>query len=208
MNKKTMNMDDIIRFSEGFERDEFIDKEDLEEEFIENDFYDNRRMNLNEEAFNDDFYYINDSVDNQNEEELILNLINSDDENYECDFHEEHHEENHEENHEIHCSQEIEEDNEAEAYYTECNYTCRCSSDDTLNLGNECGCNEENQEDECSTKVDKCQGKYDEGYADGFTAGYEKAKQEVIDYINKRKKRNRSHKCGCKCCHKCCCRNC
>ena len=55
MNKKTMNMDDIIRFSEGFERDEFIDKEELEEEFIENDFYDNRRMNLNEEAFNDDF---------------------------------------------------------------------------------------------------------------------------------------------------------
>lgn len=201
MNKKTRNMDDIIRFSERYDRDEFMDEDVLEEEFVDNDFSDDCRMNLNEEAFNDDFYCTNDSFDNQNEEELILNLIDSDDEEDDCDFHEEHHE--------IHCSQEREEDNEDKAYYTECNYTCRCSSEDTPNLGNECEnqeyeCEEENQEDECSTKVDKCQGIYDEGYSDGFTAGYENAKQEVIDYINKRKKRNRRRKCCCKCCHRCC----
>ena len=187
MNKKTMNMDDIIRFSEAYENDEFYSGDVLENEVIDDNFSENRGNNLNQKDLYDDLYYTNDCDDCQDEEDLLLNLINEEDDNFGC----------YEENHHIYCQDEDAECSGDKQYYTECNENLGFSTEDTAGLEIDCGC----EEDEEPTLEEKLQEAYDDGYDAGFIAGYEKAKQEVIDYIKKRKKRkNKKCNCCCRCC--------
>jgi len=195
MNKKTINMDDIIRFYEGYENDEFMDEEILEEEFIQKNSFSDSRVNFEEENFINNSFYGEGSRKEEYSEELIFNLGTLDEDD-ECEYHEDCHQEYHKKRYSN--NDEDNEYNTARAYYTECNYSCGCGDEETTNVK---AC-EDRQDDyeECNSKDDGYQKAYDEGYENGYTAAYEKAKQEVRDYINKRNKKN-------KCCRRCCCRN-
>lgn len=196
MNKKTISMDDIIRFSEGYD-DEFIDEEVLEEEFIEKDSFFDSRVNFKEENFNNNSFYGESSCEDEYSEELIFDLATVEDDD-ECEYNEEYNQEHYTRR----SSNNYNEYNTAEAYYTQCNHSFGFGNESPVNI-EECEAKQDDYE-ECNNEDNGSRQAYDEGYENGYRAGYERAKQEVIEYINKRKKKN---KCCRKCCCKCCCRN-
>ncbi|SFC43655.1 hypothetical protein [Clostridium uliginosum] len=79
-----------------------------------------------------------------------------------------------------------------------------CDDDELASF--ECNCGEQGNKPNCKKEYEKGYKKgYEKGFCDGckkgYEKGYEKAKQEVLDFINKR------NKCCCRKC-KCCCRKC
>lgn len=78
--------------------------------------------------------------------------------------------------------------------------------DESFSDGVEEGYSEGYEEGIVEGKNSKCKIAYDRGYCNGFQDGYEKAKQEVIDYVNARRKEKNCCKKKCCCKRRCCCK--
>lgn len=193
VNNGTRRVEDIINSFNEFEE---LDAKKY--------YYDGDVINYNDEEENYDDYCSEENITLGNFEEDIFS-INSYNESEETKYYTE----------EICDSPKVSntssynKDNSSH-YYTELasnsneevKYDCNeCFSD-----GIEEGYNEGYEEGVAMGRNSKCKQSYEQGFCDGrkngFEEGYEKAKQEVMDYINKRNK-NRNNSCKrCRCCCK------
>ena len=191
MNKKTINVDDIVNFAGEIEDIDLFDDNELNKYPYENDG--DFEEEYEEENFLEDDYENKEFLKGDYENEEFV------EKDYYTDF-----------DNDVNSKKNIDEDcNESSedecCYYTECNYTCKNEDDDDSYF-----CEEDSTEDDdvCEEHPEKCEIEckdkhyydkkiYDDGYKCGYTDGYEKAKQEVLDYVNSRKRRCGNCKCYC-----------